>query len=432
MINVLVFPCGSEVGLEICNALKYTKDINLFGASSADDHGKYVFRNYIGNIPFITDDNFIESIESVIKKNNIDMIYPAMDSVALKLIENQYKLSATVVVSKLETCQICSSKRKTYELFDGEWFNPIMYKNTDEVTEFPVFLKPDVGYGSKGIEIIHSREKLEQSTNSNKDLLILEYLPNEEYTVDCFTDNSGKLLFAGMRERKRIRNGISVNSSNLPLDNKIEEIAEIVNSKMEFNGAWFFQVKRNKSGEFRLLEIATRIAGTMCLYRNKGINFPVLSIYNKMGFNLEINPNDFEITVDRALINRYKLDYKYERVYIDFDDTITIGDKVNPFVMSYIYQCLYKDIELILITRHINNIYDTLKKLKIDKSIFGKIIHLDRKSKKSSYMNKDKKSIFIDDSFRERNDVKMVHNMPVFDIDSIECLIDYKNYNAKV
>ena len=31
MKNVLVFPCGSEIGLEINNALKYCKDFVLFG-----------------------------------------------------------------------------------------------------------------------------------------------------------------------------------------------------------------------------------------------------------------------------------------------------------------------------------------------------------------------------------------------------------------
>ena len=49
MKNVLVFPCGSEIGLEIHNALKYSKDFNLFGGSSVDDHGKYVYKNYIPN-----------------------------------------------------------------------------------------------------------------------------------------------------------------------------------------------------------------------------------------------------------------------------------------------------------------------------------------------------------------------------------------------
>ena len=44
-VNVMVFPCGSEVGLELNNALKDVSFITLFGASSVPDHGKCVFEN---------------------------------------------------------------------------------------------------------------------------------------------------------------------------------------------------------------------------------------------------------------------------------------------------------------------------------------------------------------------------------------------------
>jgi hypothetical protein len=53
MKKILVFPCGSEIALEVHRALKDQKDIELIGASSVDDHGKFVFDNYIGGIPMI-------------------------------------------------------------------------------------------------------------------------------------------------------------------------------------------------------------------------------------------------------------------------------------------------------------------------------------------------------------------------------------------
>ena len=52
MKNVLVFPCGSEIGLEIHNSLKYSKDFKLYGGSSVDDHGKFVYENYISGHPY--------------------------------------------------------------------------------------------------------------------------------------------------------------------------------------------------------------------------------------------------------------------------------------------------------------------------------------------------------------------------------------------
>ena len=58
--NILVFPCGSEVGLEINKSLKDISFITLFGGSSVSDHGLWEYENYIPNIPYITDNEFID------------------------------------------------------------------------------------------------------------------------------------------------------------------------------------------------------------------------------------------------------------------------------------------------------------------------------------------------------------------------------------
>ena len=60
--NILVFPCGSEVALEIHRSLRYSSHFNLIGASSVDDHGRFVFESYIDGLPFFTDEGFIEHL----------------------------------------------------------------------------------------------------------------------------------------------------------------------------------------------------------------------------------------------------------------------------------------------------------------------------------------------------------------------------------
>lgn len=174
------------------------------------------------------------------------------------------------------------------------------------------------------------------------------------------------------------------------------------------------------------MEISPRIAGTMGLYRNKGVNLPLLSLFDRMNLDIDIVENGYNIEIDRAFINRFSMDFEYQRVYLDFDDSITLNGKVNPYVMMYIYQCNAKGIEVILITKHEKDINDTLNELKIDKQLFKNIIHLTKESQKHLYIDKDIKSIFIDDSFSERKEVYREHNIPVFDIDAIESLIDWR------
>lgn len=39
-----------------------------------------------------------------------------------------------------------------------------------------------------------------------------------------------------------------------------------------------FQLKKNIQGEYILLEVAARMGGSSSMYRNKGINFALLSV----------------------------------------------------------------------------------------------------------------------------------------------------------
>lgn len=424
--RILVFPCGTEIGLEINNALKYSKDFELFGASSAEDHGRLVYKNFIGGIPYFNDDAFLTKLNEVIVNNNIDFIFPAHDDVVLILAKIEDQLACELIGSSYKTCAVCRSKSKTYKLFPE--ISPMVCQKPEDVKEFPAFIKPDIGQGSQGARKVSNMEELLFHVNEDQGLIILEYLPGKEYTVDCFTNRKGELLFAGMRERIRTRNGISVNSKTRKpiIDKAVEKIAREINKKLELKGIWFFQIKLDINNEFKLLEIAPRVAGTMCLYRNDGVNFEQLSIYDKLGYDVSILNNGLGVEVDRALISRFIVELDYDRVYIDFDDTLVVDGTVNTLTMQFIYQCLNSSKDIILVTKHKDDISQTLKKYKIDKNIFNKIVSLETAEEKSSHILQSNKSIFIDDSFSERAKIKNTFGVPCFDLDMIESLIDWR------
>lgn len=422
--KILVFPCGSEIGLEIHNALKFSTHIELIGGSSVSDHGKFVYERYVEGIPFVDDTDFIETINKIIDKHQIDAIYPAHDSVVLRLAEayQEGNLNCKVIGSEFPTCQICRSKKLTYETFDGILEIPKVYNPWDEDIQFPVFLKPDVGQGSKGTHIANNYRELKFYRKQDPSLLILELLTGAEYTIDCFTNRHGELLTVCGRERIRTSNGISVNTK--PTPHNFDEIATIINKKLNLRGAWFFQMKYNKNGKLSLLEIAPRIAGTMGLFRNLGINFPLLSVFDAFDVDVSIKRNSYDIELDRALISRYKLSLSYSKVYIDLDDTILLRGEVNTMVMAFLYQCVNKDKFIYLITKHKGNIEDYLEKHRINPNLFDKIFAIKKEDKKSQFIKGS--SIFIDDSFAERKEVQDALGIPVFDTNAIESLINWK------
>lgn len=421
--NILVFPCGSEIGLEIYNSVKYSTYFNLIGASSVEDHGKYVYEDYIGGLPFITDNKVFEELKKIIKERKIDAIYPTMDLAITVLKEHEEELGCKVISSPIDTVRICLSKEKTYNVLKDVVRIPKVYKSINEVEDYPVFIKPKIGYGAIGTKLVHNKEELESYLkNSDKDNLILEYLPGEEYTIDCFTDKNGKLIYASARGRNRIKSGISVNTSFAKNQEEFVEFVKKINEKIEFRGAWFTQVKRNAKGEISLLEIASRFGGSSSLCRAIGINFPQMSLFDAFDYNVDTLKNNYNVVMDRALDNIFKCNIKYNTIYVDYDDCLVLnGNKVNIELISFLYKCINENKKIILLSKHKGNLKRELKKYKIN-NIFDEIIHISQNEEKIDYI-KETEAIFIDDSFAERKKIKEKFNMSVFSPDMICTLL---------
>lgn len=421
--RILVFPCGSEIGLEIHRALCFAKEVDLFGGSSVDDHGRYAFANYIGGLPFTNDENFIEKLNAVIRDYRIDYIFPAHDDTLLRLSKEAMlgNLGCGLLSSSFDVCRICRSKALTMKAFEDILPTPRVYASIDEIDKYPVFLKPDVGQGSKGTAIAKSRQECEYHLSRNANLLILEYLGGPEFTVDCFTDRNGSLVFAGARERLRISNGISVNTRPVG-DSEFTEYAGIINKALDFNGVWFYQVKRNSKNELALMEIAPRIAGAMGMHRAMGVNFALMSLYNAEGYDVAPLVNHVEIEHDSALESRSYMKLRYGHVYIDLDDCLILRDQVNSDAVKFIYQCLNRGVGVHLVTRHRDSIDETLRRHRLS-GLFDSILHIkDNSPKSSAIVHRD--SIFIDDSFSERQEVRASLGIPVFAPDSIPSLMN--------
>jgi hypothetical protein len=207
------------------------------------------------------------------------------------------------------------------------------------------------------------------------------------------------------------------------LTEEIKGIARTLNAEMGFRGAWFFQVKRDKVGNYKLLEFAPRIASTMGLFRQSGINFALLSLFDAMEIDVEVLVNQPKVELDRCLANRYRLELAYDRVYIDFDDTIIIDGRVNALAMVFLYQCRLLGKRVILLTKHKFDIRKSLHEFFIHPGLFEEINQIGENDAKVNYIEPEG-AIFIDNYFFDRLEVSTKLGIPVFDVDAIECLLN--------
>lgn len=423
--RVLVFPAGTEIGLEIFQALKYCKEVDLFGAGQdISNHARFAYHDYY-ILPSIHEPGCVDGLIGLCQSLCIDYIFPAYDDIIIALSREADRLPAKVISSPSSACEITRSKSDTYRALSRNIRVPRLFASSEAVSSYPVIVKPDRGQGSFGITRADNEEVLIRAIKAIRDPIICEYLPGEEYTIDCFSDRERGVLFAGARSRRRIRNGISVNTLTESLP-EAKEMANLIGRKLGLRGAWFFQLKRAQDGQLVLLEVAPRIAGAMAAHRVSGVNFPLLSIFEEERLPISVRPIDGIIELDRALGNRYRHSIRFSTLYIDLDDTLLVNGRVNILAMKLLFQCINNGKKIVLLSRHRSDLDQTLARHRLS-GLFDEIIHLGETEKKSAHI-KQGDAIFVDDSFAERMDVSEHCNIPTFDFSMIELLTEQAEF----
>lgn len=416
--RVLVLNCGTLASTDINMALRGNTEFEIWGASTSKNHGVYVYKNYISDIPNMNDENFINILNEKIKEYDFKFIIAPHEDLAVFLQQNKDKINAIIVCSNYDTALLCRYKTKTYEKMKQYDFIPRLYKKED-ITEYPVFVKKDNDQGGRHAYKINNIEELELHIKE-ENMIICEYLPGEEVTIDCFTNKDRKLLFCNPRAADRMLAGIDVHARRIELTDEIKYIAESLNKEIEFRGFWFFQIKKDKNEKFKLLEISTRLPGAFSLSRCLDVNLPLMALKDFDGQDVEITYNDIKIEADKQFFGKYSLDISYNKVYIDFKTCFENIENINTFLMMFLYQCVNKKIELNLICNDKSNAKIYLKNKKIDENLFTNIIE------KNDINGFEINSIFISNNDEIKNELREKNKICCFSSNIIEALIDWR------
>ena len=268
-------------------------------------------------IPPAKKNDFIKVLLAVCQKKKIQILLPLVTKELLPLSENVNefeKIGCKVIVSPASSLKIANNKSRLYEFLQTQniaipEFRTV--RNTDEFRhavnelQYPlktVCFKPSVSNGSRGFRIISNKineldlllnhkpgnvmVSLENilrilSTGDFPELLVSEYLPGEEYSVDCLAKNGNPVLVIP-RIRKKTINGISVEGEFVNDDKIINYCSQIINA-LSLHGNIGIQVKQKEDGQFLIMEINPRVQGTISAALGAGINLPVLAIKQEQG-----------------------------------------------------------------------------------------------------------------------------------------------------
>ena len=406
------------IAKEIHDSLICTKGVSLFGAGyvmPGETHIDFNYTDY-AYIQALGQDDVLPALNEILAKFAIDVIFLAHDDWIYRLKDNAIISKSVVCKHPPETIDLLSFKSRTYAKLGHLGFMPIVYDSIETADKYPFIMKPDRGQGSKGVLRIDSEKQLKTVLQLGIDLsemVFSEFLPGEENTIDCFTDQHGVLIFASSRIRSVIHNGLA-STTQISIKPYLIELANKLNSELRFTGAWFFQTKNDYYGDPKLLEIGGRLAGASGVQRALGVNMSELWFYMTNGQTIGITKNDLTPRREVGNPSRLFLGQSFDQIFVDYDDCLFLNGSINDSLVNFLKIEKSNGKEIFLISRHKGNLREEVKRLEIE-NLFTGIHHILDGSRKSAFFSKSKSILFIDDSYSERKDLKDHSNVKTVD-----------------
>ena len=327
MIKLLMTGGGAPGAAGIIRCLKKSPDLDLLICDANPEAvGRYLHDKF-ETIPAANDPLFIPTLLDLCTREGIQIIMPLVTRELFLFAKHKNEFNEKgikVLVSNKSALDIANNKSEFYNFLSERGLPLPEYRVVSEIKEFEdalyslgypnkkVCFKPSVSNGSRGFRIIDSSiDRFDLLFNHKPDstyisfdeaidilksrpfpeLLVSEFLPGEEYSVDCLAMN-GEAKMILPRLRKKMLGGISVQGEFIQNEEIINYSREIIRH-LELNGNIGIQFKKSDKGKFLPLEINPRVQGTIVAGLGAGINLPLLAVKQELG--LAISDEELDI-----------------------------------------------------------------------------------------------------------------------------------------
>jgi carbamoyl-phosphate synthase large subunit len=291
--RVFVTGGGGAAAVAFLNAIQ-TSAVDVF-MGDIDPHaaGLYLVPPHRRQLlPRGDDPDFSEALLAICRSHEIDVLVPTVDCELLPLAGRaaDFERGGTRLLSApASALRLCLDKWQLTKACAGAAAVPrtalLDAAFTSTNWPLPVIVKPRQGSGSRGVQLISSWSDL-RGVPVDGSLIVQEYLPGEEYSVDVLVDpTSGQVVAAVPRARLKVDSGVAVAGRTVH-DAGLETAACAIAEHLGLTFVGNIQLRRNQRGEPVLLEVNPRFPGTMSLTVASGVNMPRLALDAVLGHGL--------------------------------------------------------------------------------------------------------------------------------------------------
>lgn len=322
-LTVLSTACGAMFmpGFFRCLKENQERNIKIVGVDCENNPVMKLFVDIFYCVPRYTSKEYVDVLLEICRKEKVDVFFPQISmelSIIAKRIDEFEALGVYVALTNIDTLQVANNKLKLYEAMEKAGIQtPEFYKvsSSEELIlnakklgypDKPVCLKLTESSGSRGVRIIKediSKVDLFVSQKPTSmyitmdemcsildemkicpDMMIMEYLPGCEYTVDLLAEHGKVLYMAGRRN--------IVSSASIAMDSIVEkkerayEICTEIVRLLGLDGNVGFDFMLDEEDEPYLTDLNPRVTATIVLFLAAGINFPYLRIKQLLGEKL--------------------------------------------------------------------------------------------------------------------------------------------------
>jgi len=253
---------------------------------------------------------FAARVLDMCRSHRVSILVPTVDAELLPLARAAAEFERAgvrIIGNRARALEICLDKLRLMQQCESVVPVPRSAALDDDFDanawSYPVFAKPRSGSGGRGCRRINGPEDLMDLPRDGS-VLIQEFLPGEEYSVDVLLSEGGCFVVGVPRIRLKVDSGVAVVSKTV-LDADLIAHARAAATHVGLAFAANIQFRRDAAGTPRLLEINPRFAGTMSLSSAAGANLHVLALRHALGAPLPTRVPIRELAVVRYLADRF-------------------------------------------------------------------------------------------------------------------------------
>jgi carbamoyl-phosphate synthase large subunit len=278
---VLVPGAGGAAGIGAIKALRLAEYRGRIVAADCDPLSPGLELADAGIVvPPASSPDFFQRALQAIREEGVDVILPTSGFDTPVYAEHQGDLHVagiTAIGCGLHTMQTCVDKWRFYERVRDEFPVPRTYLHLPDDLDYPCFVKPIRGKGGRGTTLCRDRQALELRLREGDDVLIQEYLPGNEYSVDVLADLDGRPIVAVPRLHLARAERVSVRGQVLHHEG-IESMCMRLAHSLRVKGPVSMQLRCDAAGRPHFLEVNPRLGGGTFFSALAGVNMAALCL----------------------------------------------------------------------------------------------------------------------------------------------------------